>query len=189
MNNEIEMLKYQHDEQEQYSRMNSLRISGLVEKRDENLTERIVDMACDHLNVQIDEDDIDRIHRIGPVKPNVTRNIIVKFTSFQVRNKIFRARSNLKKTREQVRQERLADEIDPEIQPSEDEEESREPEDYKGVFINEDLTRTRAHLLWLARKKKYEKSITDCWSFNGRVLIKDLQNKVKLIKTPNDLIF
>jgi exosome complex exonuclease DIS3/RRP44 len=66
---------------------------------------------------------------------------------------------------------------------------SREPEDYKGVFINEDLTRTRAHLLWLARKKKYEKSITDCWSFNGRVLIKDLQNKVKLIKTPNDLIF
>ena len=49
------------------------------------------------------------------------------------------------------------------------------------IYINEDLTRARATLLCKARKEKCEKGIVDCWSFDGRIVIKDVRGKVHTI--------
>ena len=49
------------------------------------------------------------------------------------------------------------------------------------IYINEDLTRARATLLYKARKAKREKGIADCWSFDGRIIIKDVRGKVHTI--------
>ena len=49
------------------------------------------------------------------------------------------------------------------------------------IYINEDLTRARATLLYKARKAKREKGIVDCWSFDGRIVIKDVRGKVHTI--------
>ena len=49
------------------------------------------------------------------------------------------------------------------------------------IYINEDLTRARATLLYKACKATREKGIADCWSFDGRVVIKDVCGKVHTI--------
>ena len=49
------------------------------------------------------------------------------------------------------------------------------------IYINEDLTRARATLLYKACKAKREKGIADCCSFDGRIIIKDVRGKVHTI--------
>ena len=58
---------------------------------------------------------------------------------------------------------------------------------HPSVCVNEDLTRFRAHLLFQARKLKKAKKINYAWSFDGRVMVKDKQNKIKLIRKAEDL--
>ena len=55
------------------------------------------------------------------------------------------------------------------------------------VFINEDLTRLRSQLLYQARKLKKAGKITDTWSFDGKILVKDRQNKIKHIQKAEEL--
>ncbi|MPD06411.1 hypothetical protein E2C01_102225 [Portunus trituberculatus] len=56
----------------------------------------------------------------------------------------------------------------------------------QAVFINEDLTSSKAKLLWQARQAKRDSKINDCWSTNGNVLIKDKHNRVHHIKVLPD---
>ena len=55
------------------------------------------------------------------------------------------------------------------------------------IYINEDLTKYRADLLFRAREFKREKKIEDCWSWDGKILIKNKVSKVILIRTVEDL--
>jgi len=56
------------------------------------------------------------------------------------------------------------------------------------LYINEDLTQRRSKLLFDCRAaKKKEKSLNDCWSFDGRILIKTCANKIMVIKSYEDL--
>ncbi|ELU01331.1 hypothetical protein CAPTEDRAFT_187669 [Capitella teleta] len=50
------------------------------------------------------------------------------------------------------------------------------------IFINEDLTKHRNNLLYIARQFKKKGGITDCWSYDGRILIKDNKNLIREIK-------
>ena len=97
------------DHTEQYSRRNSLRISGLKEN-----TDVIVTIGCDlHL------DEIDKTHRVGKPDPARTRHreILVKFVLYRARHKLYKMRKNLKDN------------------------------GYDGVFLNEDLTKTRSNVI------------------------------------------
>ena len=49
------------------------------------------------------------------------------------------------------------------------------------VFINEDLTRTRAALSFTARQKKREGRIADTWTADGRIVVKDLKGTIHYI--------
>ena len=55
------------------------------------------------------------------------------------------------------------------------------------IYINEDLTSKRAMLAYESRQLKKTKHINDCWTANGRVMIKDIQNCVHEISSANDL--
>ena len=55
------------------------------------------------------------------------------------------------------------------------------------VFVNEDLTRKRAKLLYLARKKVTDKKLLGAWSSDGRVLVKNNQNRIVAISSENEL--
>ena len=48
------------------------------------------------------------------------------------------------------------------------------------VYSNEDLTCKRSKLLFEARKCKRAKKISDCWSVDGYVMVKDPQQALTL---------
>lgn len=60
-------------------------------------------------------------------------------------------------------------------------------DDFPDVYVNEDLTRARSKVLYLARCKKREKKVKDCWSADGRICVKDLDNKVHYITQASEL--
>ena len=64
----------------------------------------------------------------------------------------------------------------------------RESGDGPTVYINEDLTRRRAALAKETRQLKRSRKINDCWTFNGKVVLKTLDGVVKEIRSDVDLI-
>lgn len=84
------------DMQEQYSRRNCLRISGVPEKVNEN-TDQLVLSLAEELNVQLVLSDIDRSHRVGK-QTRGGRKIIVKFTTYRARQNLFSQRKKLSET-------------------------------------------------------------------------------------------
>ena len=68
------------DNAEQYSRRNSLRMSGVPETATENTDTLVLD-AARAINSDIDLCDIDRSHRVGRPRAGKPRDIIVKFAT------------------------------------------------------------------------------------------------------------
>ena len=86
------------DHQEQYSRRNCLLVHGVEEKNNEDTDQEIINIVKNDLGEEITIHDIDRTHRLGKRKldNNVSRPIIVKFTRYNVRNRIFKTKKKLK---------------------------------------------------------------------------------------------
>ena len=83
-------LEYQHDELQQYSRRNSIRVSGLVETPNEDPAELSVDLFNNRMKLAIKPEDIDRAHRVGKRVEGQTRPLLVKLTSCRARRSILR---------------------------------------------------------------------------------------------------
>ena len=96
----IDELEWALDDQEQYSRRTCLRIKNdWVEQEDEDTDELLLHLFNEELGVDVDEADIGRSHRVGrPVRgaAEQRRPIIVRFLSYRVRAKVFKARFKLK---------------------------------------------------------------------------------------------
>ena len=91
--------------QEQYSRRNCLVVFGVPETEGENTDDIITDICSNILGVPMSNTDLDRTHRLGqkptrrsrPEDPKPkTRGIIVKFTSYQTRAKVYNNKKKLK---------------------------------------------------------------------------------------------
>ena len=82
-----------NDNLEQYSRRNSLRMSGFAESPNES-TEDIVLAIARELDIQLDNCDIDRSHRVGKIGQKGSsgqpkhREIIVKFATYNARQRL-----------------------------------------------------------------------------------------------------
>ena len=146
---------------EQYSRRNSLRISGIPEAENES-TDDLVRQLAEDLEVEISDIEIDRSHRVGRPddgkRGKRSREIIVKFTRYNTRNKLYQVRKQL-----------------------------RDKPSRKTVFINEDLTRKRSKLLFDARTLVRVKALKAAYSFDGRIFVRDLDDKRHLIKSNADI--
>ena len=91
---------------EQYQRRLILRVDGVPTENNESTEvvftkiENMIKEACP----DISSSDIDRAHRIGPEYNDYTtklkcRSIIVRFTSFKARTKVYRSRRKMKKVK------------------------------------------------------------------------------------------
>ena len=71
---------------------------GLEEKNNEDTDQEIINIIKNDLAEEITIHDIDRTHRLGKRKldNNVPRHIIVKFTIYNVRNRLFKTKKKLK---------------------------------------------------------------------------------------------
>ena len=155
----IVQIEADKDALEQYSRRNSLRISGIPEQSVE-VTDEIVLKLVNDLGVTLNSSDIDRSHRVGRITDTrrKDRDIIVKFTSYNARQKLYRQRKEL-----------------------------RDSESLSGVFINEDLTRIRSKLLFDARSLVRAKKLLASYSSDGKIFVLDEAIKRHVIGTHEEL--
>ena len=156
----IELLEMRCDDNEQYSRRNSVRITGLPDSGVGEDTDDIIIEMCSKLKVQISKADIDRSHRVGKVdtaRSGSPRSIIVKFATYRARASFYKARVKLRSV------------------------------GYNRVFVNEDLTKRRSTMLYLARTLVKSEKLAGAWSTDGRVLVKDKSNRIHKIDHREDL--
>lgn len=149
------------DSAEQYSRRNCLRITG-IQETDSEVTDDIVISLARSIDVELSLQDIDRSHRLGRPEPGdintrKPRDIIVKFATYRMRAKFYKARV-LTKSR-----------------------------GHRGVFVNEHLTKSRGRLLYQARRRVKSQQLKSAWSSDGVILVKHFNDSVQRITTENDL--
>lgn len=151
----------ENDALEQYTRRNSVRISGVPEIEGEN-TEEVVFRLADALKSNIGPSDIDRLHRVGkPRADGRHRVIIIKFAKYNARQRVYLKRMDLRDC---------------------------ENDDMKTVFINEDLTKLRSKLLFDARTLVKVDKLKSAYSTNGKIFVRDNSDDRYLIKTKVDLL-
>lgn len=146
------------DAGEQYSRRNCLRLSGIKETGGESTDAIVLEMAA-AIGANVTLGDIDRSHRVGPKPTGSTKSraIIIKFTSYRARQLFYGARSRARDN------------------------------GYRGVFVNEDLTKLRNNILYVARCKVKDKQLLGAWTHDGTILVKDHDNRVHRITSSSEL--
>ena len=92
----IDNVEFVLDKQEQYSRRNCLLIHGVPEEQNEKTDIKVTEMCKEDLGITLNRMDIDRSHRIGAGGGNKPRPIIMKFSRYNVRAAVFRAKKKLK---------------------------------------------------------------------------------------------
>lgn len=96
LENRVAKLEASNDALEQYSRRNSVRISGIPQREQEDTDKIVLDVARS-MDVPLDITDIDRSHRVGSDK-NRRRDILVKFMSYRARQSLLTERKKLRNT-------------------------------------------------------------------------------------------
>lgn len=116
--------EYGQDALEQYTRRENLRITGLPEVEDESTDTLIesVKSLGEAIAVNISDSDVSAIHRLGRRTQNKCRQVIVRFTNRNVRNRFLAARKKLK-----------------------------DSERFKRIYMSEDLTQLRFKLLHIVK--------------------------------------
>lgn len=90
----------QMDQANQYSRRNSLRVSGIPEESGEG-TDTLILTLANSFGADLAIDEIDRSHRVGKPRPSSDlaarpRDILIKISTYRARQKLFTKRPNLK---------------------------------------------------------------------------------------------
>ncbi len=92
---DVNQLKDAADELEQYGRRNAVRIwSKAMPEHPGEDTDKLVLEYAEKVGVDLPPEYIGRSHRVGRPAPGKTRPIIVKFTTYNMRRKVFDARKN-----------------------------------------------------------------------------------------------
>ena len=168
LENRVDSLEKAADDGEQYSRRPNLRFHGFLEADTaENTDQMIINLVNSELNVHppMQIDHLERSHRLGPkvggdAQPR-QRPIIARFRSERLRDAVYRSRFNLNTYNDTHRECK--------------------------IFINEDLTARRAALARNTRSLKKERKLSDCWTTGGNVMVKELDGKIRQVKTEADL--
>ena len=155
----------QLDDLEQHGRRDSLRVSGIPEPEEYDGTDAAVMSVCTAMKLDppLDPKDIAVSHRVGRKVQGMDRQIVVKFATRNVRERVFRARKALKDV-------------------------NQDKDVGKKIYINEDLTKFRAGLAREARSYKNSGLINDTWSIYGKIMAKDNHGHVSVIRTYEDLV-
>ena len=162
----VELLEISIDDQQQYSRRANLRFTGIEENAGEDTTKKVLQTLNETMQLEppISREQIERSHRLGRVTPDQQRprTVIVRFSSERSRDTVYKARGQLKEF-------------------------NHRSDPVKRIFVNEDLTARRANIAFETCKLKKGKKIADCWTFNGRILIKSNRGQIEEISSLADI--
>lgn len=95
LKSDVSQLKDAVDELEQYGRRNALRVwsKEMPETAGED-TDELIRSYAKKVGVELPPDSIGRSHRVGKPRHGKIRPIIVKFTGYNIRRKLYQARKN-----------------------------------------------------------------------------------------------
>lgn len=143
-------LEEELDNLEQYSRKNSLEIHGVPQDAYTS-TEHVVIKVAEALNITVEPEDIEILHKIYRGKA-----IIAKFVNHKVKCKLYKERTKLKSVK-------LSD-----ILPSYPATSSRNHR----IYLNENLTIRRKHILEEANRRKRDGTLFSVWTLDGKIFVK-----------------
>ena len=167
LENKISTMEDVLDDHEQYSRRNSVRLSGLATVPREDAMETTLEFINEamQLSPPLEPTEIDRVHRVGSsTVPN--RPMLIKFATYRSRRRVMEVKSQLKN--KALTQKWSS--------PSS-----------TGIYLSEDLTKKRANLLYQARQMRRAGRINGCWSIDGKIMIKDLRGNNEQVKSLQEL--
>ena len=141
----IHDLEEKYDDIEQYSRKFNLEIHGIPERKEEDVTQIILDLA-EAIDADVREEDIDICHRLYKAEGKA-RPIIVKFTN-DSKYEMYSKRLRLRKV------------------------DNREKFGVERIFINENLTSRRALLYSKVRKKVKDNPVWNTWTIDGKIFLR-----------------
>ena len=153
------LLVFQLDRQEQYIRRENILIYGVEENKDDNDDgEKVLFKIADELEIDLEDNEIQRVHRLGQKRSNNENPIIARFVSYKKRNEFFTNKRELKNI-----------------------------EGRQHVFVCEDLTPLRYKLLKYTQKS-CSHTFTSCYTRNGNIKAKlKTTEKWVTITSPDDL--
>ena len=191
---DVNSLESRVDNLEQWGRRGSMRIQGIPESESEEVDQKVLALVNEQLKLSppLIIDDIEVAHRLPggtatspqgqPAatprqsqgaqqeansdtleRPSPPRTVIVKFTSRRTKSRVMALRKELKEFNKSP--------------------ENTDP----AIYFQDDLTAPRAKLAYQARVLKREKCIADTWVIDSKIYVKDLYNRIKLLKSPGDL--
>lgn len=99
LKSQLELVASGMDRLETHSRRKILLFHGIKEEKDENISEKIVQVLTTQMKLpDLNPDTIETCHRLG-VKKESARPILVRFTNMQARSMVWRAKTSLKGTK------------------------------------------------------------------------------------------
>ena len=162
VNKTMHDLEEKYDDIEQYSRKFNLEIHGIPERKEEDITQIILDLA-EVIDADVREEDIDICHRLYKAEGKA-RPIIVKFTNYDSKYEMYSKRLRLRKVN------------------------NRQKFGVERVFINENLTSRRALLYSKVRKKVKDNSDWNTWTMDGKIFLrKSPTGRPTRIKVEDDI--
>ena len=169
-------LEVRIDELEQYSRRSSIRVYGLPEESPGTTDDKLIALCNDHLNLRppLELEEIEVSHRVGPSVDDKPRPVIVKFVSRRSKARVMTQKRHLKK-------------LSP---PGRTAGDGRDDDRYplkRPVYFQDDLVKSRAQLYYKARMSKKDNKLSDTWTYDGKILIKDHRNRIYEIKSESML--
>ena len=154
-------LRYQLDRQEQYSRRETIRLTGLKEEEEEDTEKKIMQVFQD-TGADVKPDDIAVVHRVGKKGAGKNRPVLVKFVSRKCKAAVMRKKSELKKM-----------------------------DKYKGTYMNDDLTILRSRLLKKAKSAQEVDYVTTTPDGRVKCTMKKKTGEMTattiLLENPDDL--
>ena len=196
LESKVKCLESSFDDLEQYSRRNSVRISGIPETgTDENIEARVLDLFQHKMGVDTSVEEIDRLHRVGRrgARP---RAVLVKFATYRAQQAVFRAKRYLKPGAPRPVRDAPAWTLGhatglngggPGPAQGQGQIIADPKEPFNDVFISEDLTEFRQNLLSKCRQARRNGCISDCWSYDGQVIVKDNSARITRMKCVDEI--
>ena len=120
----------------------------------------IILQAAQESKVNLPPDALERSHRVGKVDRNGgrPRQIIARLSSVDAKFSLLKSSSGF-----------------------------RSSDNFKGISVNEDLTKNRGRLAFIARNLVRSNHIQRTWTTNGKIMIKDNSDKILQIRRESEL--
>lgn len=145
---EIERLKQELNDSQQYSRRCNMEVHGLPFAHDEDLISAMEDLSVKLSLPPLQSSDILAIHRL-PRKQDSSSTIIVNFASPSLKSVWMAARAKLKKLNQSNNQLKL--------------------------YFNDNLTAANRELFWMARSKGKERGFQFVWLKNAKIFARKVE--------------